>query len=89
MQSSSYNSVSTDIRILVSAASAVAIQLLPSASYSYPVLVKDISGAADTNPITVTFTGQSADGLTSVTINNPYGWFWFNPLTNGGGFYET
>lgn len=86
---SSYNSISTDIRILVNVPSAASILLLPSASYTYPVLVKDISGAADTNPITITFnSGQTLDGLSSVVLNNPYAWCWFNPAPSGG-YYET
>ncbi len=82
-----YNSVATDTRILVNktVGSATSVVLLGSASYSQPVLVKDLKGDSDTNPITVTFAGgQTMDGLTSVVINNPYGYFWFNPLTAGG-----
>lgn len=83
----SYNSVGTDTRILVNKTigSATSVVLLPSASYLQPVLVKDLKGDADVNPITVTFSsGQKMDNLTSVPINNPYGYFWFNPLASGG-----
>lgn len=82
-----YNSVATDTRILVnkSIGSATSVVLLSSASYGQPVLVKDIKGDADINPITVTFSGgQKMDNLTNVPINSPYGYFWFNPLAAGG-----
>jgi hypothetical protein len=82
-----YNSVATDTRILVNktVGSATSVVLLPSTRYSQPVLVKDLKGDAATNPITVTFSsGQTMDGLSSVVINNPYGYFWFNPLAAGG-----
>lgn len=82
-----YNSVGTDTRILVNKTigSATSVILLPSTSYSLPVLVKDLKGDAGTNPITVTFSsGQTMDTLTSVPINNPFGYFWFNPLASGG-----
>ena len=82
-----YNSVATDTRILVnkSVGSATSILLLPSTSYTLPVLVKDLKGDSPTNPITVTFSGgQTMDGLSSIVINNPYGYFWFNPLATGG-----
>lgn len=83
----SYNSVATDTRILVNktVGSATAILLLGAASYVMPVLIKDLKGDADVNPITVTFTGtEKMDGLSTVVINNPFGYFWFNPLTTGG-----
>lgn len=87
LSGAAYNSVGTDTRILVNktVGSATSVVLLGSASYSQPVLVKDLKGDAGTNPITVTFTGgQTLDGLSSVVINNPYGFFWFNPLASGG-----
>lgn len=82
-----YPSVGTDTRILVNKTigSATSVILLPSASYSLPVLVKDLKGDSGTNPITVTFSsGQTMDTLTSVPINNSFGYFWFNPLASGG-----
>lgn len=83
----SYNSVVTDTRILVNktVGSATSIVLALSAGYQLPVLVKDLKRDADSNPITVTFSGgQTMDGLSSVVINNPAGYFWFNPLAAGG-----
>lgn len=85
-----YNSVGSDTRILVNKTigSATSIVLASGLTYVRPVLVKDLKGDADVNPITVTFTGvQKMDTLTSVVISNPFAWFWFNPLANGN-FYE-
>lgn len=85
----SYNSVASDNRILVNKTigSATSIVLLGGASYLQPVLVKDLKLDADTHPITVTFASGTMDGLSSVVINNPGGYFWFNPLANGN-FYD-
>lgn len=83
---STYNSVATDTRILVNktSGSATSVVLRPSAEYFFPVLVKDLKGDADVNPITVTFSsGQTIDTLPTVVINNPFGYFWFNPLASG------
>lgn len=84
-----YNSVGSDTRILVNKTigSATSVVLALSTAYAQPVLVKDLKGDADTNPITVTFSGgQTLDGLApaQVVISNPYGYFWFNPLAAGG-----
>lgn len=85
---SSYNSVATDTRILVNGAtvSPASIVMLGSASYAGPVLVKDLVGlASNVNPITITFSGgQLFDGLSDITITNPYGYIWLNPLASGG-----
>ena len=80
-----YNSVQTDTRILVNktVGSATAVTLLAAASYFQPVLIKDLKGDADVNPITVNFTG-TYDGIASpLTINTQYGFIWFNPLASG------
>lgn len=82
-----YNSVATDLRILVNktVGSATSVILASSQSYLFPVLVKDLTGDSGTNPITVTFSGgQLLDGLSQIVINNPFGYFWFNPLAAGG-----
>lgn len=84
----SYDSVDTDTRILVdkTVGSATTINLLDGAEYSQPVLVKDVKGDADVNPITITFPG-TMDGVSSpIVINSQYGFFWFNPLPEGN-FY--
>lgn len=89
---SAYNSVASDVRILIDLAVAgpITITLLNSSRYLQPILVKDIAGNVDgTNPITVVFSnGQTVDGLSTVVLSNPYAWFWFNPLA-AGNFYET
>lgn len=80
-----YNSVQTDTRILVNKTigSATAITLLGAGQYFQPVLIKDLKGDADVNPITVNFTG-TYDGIASpLTINTQGGWIWFNPLASG------
>lgn len=85
-----YNSVSTDTRILVNqdVPGATSVVLDLAATYRIPVLVKDLKGDADTNPITVTFSGgETMDSLTQVVINNPFGYFWFNPL-EAGNWYD-
>jgi hypothetical protein len=80
-----YNSVQTDTRILVNktVGSATAVNLLSAASYFQPVLVKDLKGDADANPITVNFSG-TYDGIASpLTINTQFGFIWFYPLASG------
>lgn len=53
------------------------------------VEVKDATGNADPNNITVTFTGgEKRDGIAPVVINNPYGYARFNPVASGN-YYET
>lgn len=82
-----YNSVAADARILVNKTigSATSVVLAQSQVYLGPVLVKGLKGDEATNPITVTFSsGQLMDTLTQVVINNPFGYFWFNPLASGG-----
>ena len=91
LSGATYNSVATDVRILVdkTVGSATGIVLLGGVNYTQPILVKDLKGDADTHPITVTFTGgELMDGQSSVVIDTPYGFFWFNPLA-AGGFYAT
>ena len=86
----SYNSVATDTRILVNKTigSATTINLLAGSSYYQPVLIKDLKGDADINPITITFPG-TYDGIASpLTISTQFGWIWFNPLA-AGNFYAT
>jgi len=70
--------------------SASYINFLSSVNYPAPVMIRDIAGNADANPITVSFAGaETADGLSTVTINTPYGGYIFNPLpaAAGLGFY--
>lgn len=87
-----YPSVATDTRILskLSAPAPFTVTMLPSASYSQPILIKDISGTwSGTNTFTVNFSsGQTMDGQSSLVFSSPYQWIWLNPLA-AGGFYET
>jgi hypothetical protein len=79
-------------RVLLAKAapSASEVQFGPSASYPGPVLVKDLLGDADVNPITVTFAaGEECDGLASVQIGVSYGAYVFNPLASGGWYLGT
>lgn len=58
--------------------------------YPFPVLIKDLKGDADANPIRITFTsGELCDGLTELTIANPYGWLTINPVPGGGAWYQS
>lgn len=82
-----YNVLPSDTRILVkkTIGSATSIVFGSALAQPLPVLVKDVKGDADVNPITITFTGgQLADGLSSITINTPFGSYWLNPLAEGG-----
>ena len=87
-----YPSVGTDTRILMdlTVPAAFTITILSSASYTQPILIKDIAGnlsAVDT--LTTNFSsGQTADGLSTIVLSNPYAGFWLNPLASGG-FYLT
>lgn len=83
-----YASVQTDTKILVNKTigSETAITLLAASSYFQPILIKDLKGDADSNPITINFTG-TYDGIASpLTINTEYGFIWFYPLASGN-FY--
>lgn len=86
----SYNSLNTDTRILINKTigSATTVNLLAGSAYGQPVLVKDLKGDADVNPITITFPG-TYDGVASpIIINTARGWVWFNPLATGN-FYAS
>lgn len=83
---SPYAALVADTRILlnktVGAASYVNLGAPGIRSFS-PVMVRDLKGDADTNNITISFTG-TADGIASpIVISNPYGGWVFNPLSNG------
>ena len=87
---STYNSVATDVRILINktVGGIITVNLLAASLYAQPVLIKDIKGDADVNNITVAFTG-TYDGVASpLTISVQYGWIWMNPLASGN-WYAT
>jgi hypothetical protein len=84
----------TDTRILITSGSAATTSITaPSASTMlapFPILIKDTTGDAAINPITITFTGgELCDGLSSLVIDNAYGWTTINPLPGGGGWYQS
>jgi hypothetical protein len=62
---------------------------LSSTITTQDILFKDLKGDAFTNNITIEFTGgELCDGLSSVIINNDYGWLKIAPFPGGGGWYQ-
>lgn len=87
-----YNVLTTNTIVLfdktLGSASACILPSAASMTYKQSVLIKDLKGDAATNPITITFTGgELCDGLNTLTINNPYGWFRITPVPTGGAWY--
>jgi hypothetical protein len=83
----------TDTRIFfnktVGAPSYLTFPLAGSMAYPFEILVKDRKGDAGTNAITASFTGgQTCDGLTTMSINNPFGLFKIAPQADGSGWYQ-
>lgn len=80
-----YVPVITDAFLQVNDAGAVTINLPTAASRSgYPLAIKDVSGAAQTNNITINPNGaETIEGLTSIKINVAYGGFNLYPVTSG------
>lgn len=90
----SYNALTTDTTILAlkTLGSATSIVLPSAAAMQYPfgIFIKDAKGDAATNNITITFTGgQLCDGLSSLVINNAFGWLKIVPLPGGAGWYQS
>lgn len=55
-----------------------------------PVLFKDLKGDANTNNISVSFTGgELCDGQSSLQVKTNYGWFVITPIPGGGGWYQS
>jgi len=89
-----YNVAPTDTRILVNktlpSPTSIIFPTASSMQYPFPVLVKDIKGDADINPITITFSsGQLCDGLSSITLDTSYQWVTITPVPNGNSWYMT
>lgn len=89
-----YNVKTTDTRVLVDktlgSATSIVFPSVSTMQYPYGVLIKDLKGDAVTNPITITFSGgQLCDGLSSIVINNAYGWTTINPVPNGTAWYQS
>jgi len=80
-----YVPVTTDALLLVNFAGAVAINLPSAASRNgYPLAIKDISGNAHTNIITINRNGtDTIEGATSITINADYGGWSLYPVSGG------
>lgn len=80
-----YVPVATDSLLLVNRAGAVAINLPTAVTMNgAPLAVKDISGVAHTNNITITPNGsETIEGLASIVINIDYGGYWLYPITGG------
>jgi hypothetical protein len=80
-----YVPAATDTTALVNVAGVVAVNLPAAASRSgLPLIVKDISGAAHTNNITITPNGvETIEGLASVVIRTDYGGYTLLPVTSG------
>ena len=56
-----------------------------NSKYGLPLSIFDISGAASTNNVTLNFTsGQTVDGLSSLTISTDFGGFRLEPKSGGG-----
>ena len=91
---SPYAVLTTDTRLLFQKG-------VPSASYAilppaqtmqsqYGVYFKDILGDAGTHPITIAFSnGELCDGLSTMVINNPYGWLAINPIPGQNAWYQS
>jgi hypothetical protein len=82
---STYTTVGTDAFLQVNYAGAVTISLqAASARAGYPVTIKDISAAAQTNNITITPNGaDTIEGLASIKITSNWGGFTLYPITGG------
>lgn len=91
---SPYHIAITDTRILVkktlSSATSLIAPLASLMQYPYGIFVKDLKGDADSNPITLTFTGgQLCDGKSQMGIGNPYNWFQIMPTPDGTAWYQS
>jgi hypothetical protein len=80
-----YVPLAADTFLAVNFAGAVAINLPSAASRAgYPLTVKDISGAANTNNITINRNGaDTIEGATSLVINLAWGAYKLKPVTGG------
>lgn len=83
--STPYIPLDTDAFILVNKSSAVTIDLPTAASRDgYPLAIKDISGLANTNNITLTPNGaETIEGLTTLVINVSFGGYSLYPVASG------
>lgn len=82
---SPYVPLAADALLLVNKATAVAINLPTAASRNgYPLAVKDASGIAQTNNITITANGADRiEGQVSIVIDVAFGGFNLFPVSGG------
>lgn len=80
-----YVPLATDTFLLMNVAGAAVVNLPTAASRAgYPLVIKDISGAASTNNITINRnTADTIDGLTSIALNVDYEGYSLHPITGG------
>lgn len=80
-----YVPIVTDTLLLVNVASAVTINLPTAASRNgYPLAIKDVSGAANTNNITINKNGSDTiEGFTSIAVTVAWGGYNLFPVTGG------
>lgn len=83
--STPYVPVAADSLLLVNFAGAVTVNLpLAADRDGYPLAIKDISGAASTNNITINRnTTDTIEGLTSIVISTDYGGYFLVPVSGG------
>lgn len=90
---SPYQVETTDTRILfkktIGSASYALLPTAASMAYGQSVFFKDAKGDANGNNITIQFSnGELCDGLSELTIINPYGWVAITPMPGGGSWYQ-
>lgn len=68
-----YTALATDYFLCVDTSTNAVTITLPVGILGTVYMVKDCSGDANTNNITIQGTGQLVDGAGSATINSPYG----------------
>lgn len=80
-----YVPAATDTFLLMNVSGASVVNLPSAASRAgYPLTIKDISGAASTNNVTINRNGtDTIDGLTSVTLNVDYEGYSLHPIASG------
>jgi hypothetical protein len=89
---SPYTAMVTDTFLSVDTSGGPISIILPGASTrnGVPLTVKDATGRANTNNITVTFTGgELCDGQNAVVIDNSYGWETTTPSAGGGAWLRS
>jgi hypothetical protein len=85
LTAATYTPVAADSFILVNYAGAVTISLPAiSARGGYPLAIKDISGVAQTNNITINPNGSDTiESLTTLVIKSAWGGYTLYPTTSG------